>query len=192
MASSFDFAAARLTMVEGQVRTADVTDTAIVDAMRRVEREALCPPDKAAMAYADMEIPYAEGRWMMRPRDIAKLLQAIQPRAGERALCIAAPYAAAVLEAMGLSVERLEGEDLTAVPDNGFDVVVSEGAAAKAPQAWVDALADGGRLGVVERRGPVGKARLYLNSEGSISSREVFDSAAPLLPEFAPRPSFAF
>jgi len=45
---------------------------------------------------------------------------------------------------------------------------------------------------VVERRGPVGKARLYLNSEGSISSREVFDSAAPLLPEFAPRPSFAF
>ena len=192
MASSFDFAAARMTMVEGQVRTADVTDTSIVDAMRKVEREALCPPDKAALAYADMEIAYAEGRWMMRPRDIAKLLQAIQPRAGERALCIAAPYGAAVLEAMGLTVERLEGEDLTAVPDQGFEVVVCEGAVPKAPDAWIGALADGGRLGVVERRGPVGKARLYMNNEGQIASREVFDSAAPLLADFAPRPSFAF
>ncbi len=192
MASSFDFASARLTMVESQVRPSDVTDVALTDAMRKVEREAICPPDKAPLAYADAEIPYAPGRWLMRPRDIGKLLQAVQPRAGERALCIAAPYAAAVLEAMGLSVERVEGEDLTELPNHGFEVVVSEGAVAKAPQAWIEALCDGGRLGVVERRGPVGKARLYLNNEGLIASREVFDSAAPLLPQFAPRPSFAF
>ena len=192
MASSFDFAAARQTMVESQVRPSDVTDVTLTDAMRKVERETLCSPDKAPLAYADAEIPYAPGRWLMRPRDIGKLLQAVQPRAGERALCIAAPYAAAVLEAMGLTVERVDGEDLTQLPDHGFHVVVSEGAVAKAPQPWIDALDGGGRLGVVERRGPVGKARLYLNNEGLIASREVFDSSAPLLPEFAPRTSFAF
>ena len=191
MATSFDFAAARQTMVESQVRPADVTDTAIQDAMRTVARETLCP-DKAALAYADAEIPYAPGRWLMRPRDVAKLLQALQPRRGERALAIAAPYAAAVLEAMGLQVERLDGEDLTAAPAGPFDVAVCEGAVGAAPQAWIDTLAPGGRLGVVERRGPVGKARLYLNNDGQIGSREVFDSAAPLLPEFAPRATFAF
>jgi protein-L-isoaspartate(D-aspartate) O-methyltransferase len=191
MASSFDFASARQTMVESQVRPADVTDVAIQDAMRTVEREALVP-DKAAIAYADAEILYAPGRWLLRPRDIAKLLQALQPRTGERALAIAAPYAAAVLEVMGLSVERVDGEDLTALPEGCFDVIVSEGAVTRAPQAWLDALAVGGRLGVVERRGPVGKARIYLNTEGRVAGREVFDSAAPFLPEFAPRPTFAF
>ena len=44
----------------------------------------------------------------------------------------------------------------------------------------------------IEKESNVGKARLYLNSDGLISSREVFDSAAPLLPEFAPRQAFAF
>lgn len=191
MASSFDFASARLTMVESQVRPSDVTDTGIQDAMRTVERESLCPPDKASIAYADAEIPYAPGRWLLRPRDIAKLLQALQPRAGERALAIAAPYAAAVLEAMGLEVTSVDGEDLLAVT-GCYEVIVSEGAVSHAPQAWLDALGGGGRLGVVERRGPVGKAKVYMNAEGLIASREVFDSAAPLLPEFAPKPSFAF
>jgi protein-L-isoaspartate(D-aspartate) O-methyltransferase len=192
MAQSFDFAAARLTMVESQVRPADVTDHDIQDAMRTVARETLVPPERASLAYADAEIAYAQGRWLLRPRDVAKLLQALQPRRGETALAIAAPYAAAVLEAMGLRVTRLEGADLLAIPEGEFDVVISEGAVAQAPIGWCEALASGGRLGVVERRGPVGKARLYMNSDGLIASREVFDSAAPLLPEFAPRPAFAF
>ena len=57
-----DLAAARYNMVESQVRPADVTDHAIQDAMRRVERERLLPPDKRALAYADIEPPYGGGR----------------------------------------------------------------------------------------------------------------------------------
>ncbi len=95
---SFDLAAARTNMVDSQVRTADVTDLAIQDAMAAIAREALAPADQRFRAYADTELPYAPGRWMLRPRDIAKLLQALAPRAGERALAIAAPYGAAVLD----------------------------------------------------------------------------------------------
>ena len=87
---TFDFAAARQTMVESQVRVADVTDYAIQDAMRLVARETLLAPDKAYLAYADVELEYAPGRWLLKPRDVAKLLQAVRPRAGERALAIAA------------------------------------------------------------------------------------------------------
>jgi protein-L-isoaspartate(D-aspartate) O-methyltransferase len=189
---TFDFAAARLNMVESQVRTADVTDPKIPEAMRIVDREKLCLPDRAFLAYADVEARYAPGRWMMRPRDAGKILMSLNARPGERALAIAAPYLAAILEQMGLSVERADGDDLTQVPPGPFDVVVCEGAVGQAPQAWLDVLDERGRLAVVERRGPVGKARLYMRSENGISSREVFDSAAVLLPQFEPKASFAF
>ena len=99
---TFDFRAARLTMVESQVRTSDVTDTDLQDAMRTIPRERFCPEGKAFLAYAETEIEYAPGQFLMAPRDIAKLLQLLKPRSGETALAIAAPYAAAVLRQMEL------------------------------------------------------------------------------------------
>jgi protein-L-isoaspartate(D-aspartate) O-methyltransferase len=189
---TFDFGAARLNMVESQVRPSDVTDHKLVDAFRTVERERLCPPETAQFAYAEAEIAYAPGLWLMRPRDVAKLLQAIRPRAGERALAIAAPYAAAILEAMGLEVDRLDEGDLKTPKAGDYAVIVSEGAVDRAPAAWLAALAPGGRLAVVERQGAVGKARLYIQTEQGVASREVFDSNPQLLPGFAPEPRFAF
>jgi len=189
---TFDFAAARQNMVDCQVRPSDVTDLTIVDAMGSVARETLCAPGKAALAYADLEPPSASGRFLMRPRDVAKLLQALRPRPGERALAIAAPYAAAVLEAMGLVVDRLDGEDLSSPPRGGYDVAICEGAVAMVPRGWLSALGAGGRLAVVERTGPVGKARLYAASESGSACRELFDSTPPILPQFEPKPQFAF
>ncbi len=188
---TFDFAAARLNMLEGQVRTCDVTDWAIQDAIRTVPRESLCPDDKRSLAYADVEIPYGPGRWMMKPRDVSKLLQALRPRAGERALAIAAPYAAAVMQAMGLTVERLDDGDL-ATPSGGYDVVICEQAVSATPQGWLDALAPGGRLALVERNGPVGKAKLYVNSGSGLGCREAFDATPPMLPGFERKAQFAF
>jgi protein-L-isoaspartate(D-aspartate) O-methyltransferase len=188
---TFDFDAARLNMVESQVRPSDVTDHHLVEAFRNVARETLCPPEKAIFAYADAEIPYASGRWLMRPREVAKLLQAIRPRAGERALAIAAPYAAAIMQAMGLKVDRLDEGDLKTPASGDYAVIISEGAVDRAPAAWLSALAPGGRLAVVERRGPVGKARLYIHTDQGVASREVFDSSPPLLEGFAPEQRFA-
>lgn len=189
---TFDFAAARLNMVESQVRTQDVTDTEVQDAMMAVAREAIVPPERAAVAYADAEIPYGEGRSLMRPRDIGKVLQALRPRAGERALAIAAPYAAAVLEAMGLAVERFDDADLRDCPPGPYDLIVCEGAVDRVPESWTRALGPGGRLCVSERRGAVGTARLYVRTEEGVASREAFDCMAPLLPGFMPQPGFVF
>ena len=128
----------------------------------------------------------------MRPRDAGKLLQAVRPRRGERALAIAAPYLAAVMEAMGLQVTRLEEGDLSAPPKGEFDVVLCEGAVRPVPPAWLKALAPGGRLGVVERSGPAGKGRVYVCGEAGIGRREAFDASPPMLPGFEPRQQFAF
>jgi protein-L-isoaspartate(D-aspartate) O-methyltransferase len=96
-----DFAAARLNMVESQVRTQDVTDVRIHDAMRALPRERFVPEARAHLAYTDIEVEYAPGRWLLKPRDLSKLMQALRPMPGERALAISAPYAAAVLEELG-------------------------------------------------------------------------------------------
>ena len=186
-----DLAAARLNMVESQVRTQDVTDVRIQDAMRVIPRETFMPEGKTYLAYADLEAEYAPGRWLLKPRDVSKLIQALKPMPGERCLAIAAPYAAAVIEGMGISVERLDGTDLTAVSQSAYDVIVVEGAVARAPNAWLAGLAAGGRLGVVERDGPVGQAVLYLRAEDEIGRRDLFDAFPPLLAGFEPQRGFA-
>jgi protein-L-isoaspartate O-methyltransferase len=53
----FDAANARRLMVEGQVRTADVTDAAVLDAMLTLPRERFLPPSLAPLAYLDGDIP---------------------------------------------------------------------------------------------------------------------------------------
>jgi protein-L-isoaspartate(D-aspartate) O-methyltransferase len=187
-----DFAAARLNMVESQVRPADVTDVRLHDDMRSLAREGFLPPPKAYLAYADIEVEYAPGRSLLKPRDVAKLLQAVRPMPGERALAIAAPYAAAVLDHLGLSVTRLDEGDLSQAPAGSFDVIVCEGAVGRAPAAWLKALALRGRLGVVERDGPVGKACVYLCNEDGVGRREAFDATPPVMAGFAAEHGFAF
>jgi protein-L-isoaspartate(D-aspartate) O-methyltransferase len=187
-----DLAAARENMVESQVRTQDVTDVRIQDAMRDIARESVVPAAKSYLAYADIEVEYAPGRWLLRPRDVSKLLQAARPMPSERVLAIAAPYAALVLEAMGLPVTRLDGDDLTAIPAGEFDLVICEGAVGRAPASWLSALAPGGRVAVVERDGPVGKACLYLRAEDGVGRRELFDSTPPVLAGLEAQHGFAF
>ena len=187
---TFDYQAARLTMVESQVRTSDVTDLAVQDAMRVAARESLCPAGKSEIAYADAEIEYAPGLYLLRPRAIGKLLQALKPRAGETALAIAAPYGALVMRQIGCEVDEV---DAGKTPAKGkYRVIVVEGAVYDAPAAWCAALAEGGRMALIVRHGPMGKARLYERRDNRIVWREVFDAAAPFLPGFEPKAQFAF
>jgi len=207
-----DYAAARKLMVDSQVRVNDVTDRALQAALLDAPRERLLPADRAFAAYAEMEPEIAAGRRLMLPRDVSKLLMALAARPGERALAVAAPYAAVVLARMGLEVTAQESEaavfevagatladegvTATVAPlarpaGEGWDVIVSEAAVPVRPDAWLDALKVGGRLAVVERTGPTGKAILYVRGEQGLSRRELFDAAPPVLAELAPEPTFA-
>ncbi len=207
-----DFAAARKVMVDSQVRVNDVTDRALQAALLSVPREAFCAADKAFAAYGEVEVDIAGDRRLMQAREVAKLIQALDPRPGESALALAGPYAAAVLAAMGLSVTAQEADAAvfdvvgTALADAGvsvavapltqptgqdWDVIVSEGSVAVRPTAWINALRVGGRLAVVERSGPTGRAVLYIKGREGVSRRDLFDAAPPLLAEMSPAPAFA-
>ena len=75
-----DFAAARRMMVDGQVRTADVTDPRLLAAMLELPRERFFPEDKASLAYLDLDVPVSEPgqpvRRLLKPMVLAKLIQA--------------------------------------------------------------------------------------------------------------------
>lgn len=207
-----DFTAERKAMVDSQVRVNDVTNHDIHLAMLDVARESFCAPERAFAAYSEDSVVIAGNRRLMPARDVAKLLQAADPRAGEKALALAGPYAAAVLARMGLTVTAQEadqavfdvvGDALAAEgvqtvvaplsqPTGGdWDLIISEGGVSVVPEAWGAALRPGGRLVAVERQGAIGKAALFVRGREGLSRRELFDSSPSVLAELTPTPTFA-
>jgi protein-L-isoaspartate(D-aspartate) O-methyltransferase len=111
-----DFRTARRAMVDGQVRTSDVTHLGIIAAMLDIPREAFVPQAQAALAYLDRDVLIADAtatdkaRYLMKPMVLARLIQAADPIAASRILVIGAGtgYAAAVMSTLAGQVTALE------------------------------------------------------------------------------------
>ena len=69
-------------MVDSQIRPNKVTDPRILDAMRRLPRERFLPAALAPLAYADQDVPLGNGRVLLQPMVIARLVQARRAAAG--------------------------------------------------------------------------------------------------------------
>src|SRR3546814_11136370 len=81
-----DFAAARLNMVESQIRPNRVTDPRLVAAFETVAREAFVGEARRGIPYIDEDTEVAPGRYLMAPMVLGRLLQAAapQPSSAER------------------------------------------------------------------------------------------------------------
>lgn len=116
-----DFAAARANMVESQIRTSDVTDRRILNAMNELPREAFVPASLRELAYMDEEIaldgaaPGGKGRRLLAPMVFAKLIQIADIGPGDLVLdigCVTG-YSTAILARLADAVVGLEmDEDL--------------------------------------------------------------------------------
>src|SRR3954469_18464434 len=112
-----DFAAARLAMVESQLRPQGVTDPAVLAAMGELPREKFVPEQSRPLAYVDRGLALGSGRFLPAPAGLGELLTQMMPERGQRALVVGAGtgYSAAVLRHMGLDVVALESSpDLAA------------------------------------------------------------------------------
>ena len=91
-----DYRAARLNMVESQLRTNKVTDEAVLDAFLAVPRERFVPDHLDGIAYVDEDIPLGGGRFLLEPMVLARLMQiaAIGPEDGVLVIGAATGYAA--------------------------------------------------------------------------------------------------
>lgn len=107
------FSTARLKMVDGQVRTSDVTDRRVLDAMLTVPREAFVPAGRQALAYLDLDLDVSEGeakRFLIKPQLTGKLLQAAEIGEGDNVLVVgcATGYLAALTAKLARQVTATE------------------------------------------------------------------------------------
>ncbi len=215
-----DFAAARGAMVDCQVRPADVTRYAIIDAMLSVPRERFVPKTRRDIAYADCEVEMASGRMMLAPRTLGKMLEAAQIDASDLVLDLAAGtgYTTALVSRMAEAVVAIEadaamvetatglladleidngvvavGDPVDGDPAHGpYDVIILNGAVEKVPESLTDQLKDGGRLVTIFMDGPVGQCRVLVRSGATVSHSIAFDATAPVLDGFHAERAFAF
>lgn len=109
------FSTARQKMVDGQVRTNDVTDRRILDAMLAVPREVFVPASRQALAYLDLDLDVSEGgakRYLIKPQLIGKLLQAAEIGEGDNVLVVgcATGYLAALTAKLARQVTATESD----------------------------------------------------------------------------------
>ncbi len=216
-----DYRAARLNMVESQLRTNKVTDEAVLDAFLAIPRERFVPDHLDGNAYVDADIPLGGGRFLLQPMVLARLMQiaAIGPEDGVLVIGAATGYASAVIARCAARVVAVESDAALAATARArlqelqlgnvtlleghleegypagapYEVIVIAGAVASVPDALARQLADRGRLAtVVKNSAAMGQGVLMTRTSGHLSQRAVFDAGTPFLPGFAPAPGFVF
>lgn len=215
------FADRRNRMVDSQVRPNKVTDPRIIAAMRHLPRERFVPAAMAALAYADADVPLGDGRVLIEPMAIARMVQLTAVATGERTLVVGAGtgYGAALLAACGARVTALEeSPSLLAMarsvlaelapsvslvsgplatgwpPGAPYDVILIEGAVRDVPPAIAEQLhKETGRLvAVCVGGGTCGQAVLAEATMAGLRTQPMFDCATPLIPSLLPVPAFVF
>jgi protein-L-isoaspartate(D-aspartate) O-methyltransferase len=139
-------------MVELQLRGRDIVDEAVLRAMERVPRELFVPGKQQGRAYDDAALPLAHGQTISQPYMVARIVEALATRPGERVLDVGtgSGYQAAVLAALGTDVVTIERipeladqarASLAAAGYNGVEVVVGDGTLGMPDRAPFDAIA---------------------------------------------------
>lgn len=214
---NIDYARARETMVEQQVRPWDVLDPRVLETIATVPREAYVPAALRTLAYADTALPLGHGEFMMKPVLEGRALQALLVDADECVLeigagsgyltaCLArlarevvaierhpdlADAARARLAAQGCGNARIETADaLSWDNQQQFDAICVSAAVDTLPPRFLEWLKPGGRLFVVQGRSPAMDATLVHREVNGLRTESLFETDLPYLAGTAPQPEF--
>ena len=205
-----DIELARANMIESQIRTWDVLDPRVLDALESLRREHFVPDAHRDLAFADLEIPLGHGQVMLPPKLEARLAQELGLSATDRVLEVGtgSGFQAALLSRLSArvtSVEilpelaqaaraRLAREGITNVTvEEGnaaegwerhapYDGIVLTGAVPSLADTLQRQLAPGGRLIAVVGSAPIMTARLVTCvSAGVYRAEGLFETQIPPL-----------
>lgn len=214
-----DFAARRTTMVDTQVRPADVTKFPIIDAMLSVPREEFVPDALREAAYVGENLELAAARVVLEPRTLAKMLDALDVQSDELVLDIGSAfgYSSAVIARIAQAVVALEsdsemaqeaqaalgnldidnvvvqqGELAEGAAQHGpYDAIMIEGGVEELPAAIMEQLKDGGRIACLFMSGALGVVRVGHKIGGHVDWWDEFNATAPVLAGFERKVAFA-
>ena len=164
----------RRRMVERHVEARGVHDSAVLDAMRAVPREAFLPEKLAEFAYDDTPLPIEEGQTISQPFIVAAMAEALNLGPHDRVLEIGtgSGYAAAVIAEIAEKVYTIErhrvladqaerrlraldyhnvyvlcGDGTLGWPEHApFDAILVSAGGPEVPRVLIEQLAPGGRI----------------------------------------------
>lgn len=215
-----DSSAARENMIKNQILPNRVTDPLVIEAMGAVPRDIFVPRALRGVAYVDEDLAIGDGRHLIEPLVMARMLQAARLGPADVVLDVGCGtgYSAAVLARMASTVVALESDtslseraaetlgDLgldNAVVITGplregspaqapFDAIFIGGAVPEVPKTLRSQLADGGRLVAVLTERGAGRVIVVERHGDAFGQRTVFDANAPSLPGFELEDTFVF
>ncbi len=208
---------ARFNMIQQQIRPWGVTDERVLATLAAIPREHFVPDAYRGLAYADIEVPLGQGHFMLAPKVVAHLLQALSIGPADRILEIGtgSGYVTACLKDLGGAVISLEidpeladlakenlgdsdprrleirvADGLAGHIDGGpFDVIAVTGSLpdASALGGLEAQLALHGRLFAIVGEEPAMAATLVTHGPEGFNRKTLFETAAPPLAK-APEP----
>ncbi len=199
-----EFAQQREQMVETQLKSRDIQNERILNAMKKVPRHRFMPASVRHYAYIDSPVPIGEGQTISQPYIVGLMTQTVDPGPGDRALEVGtgSGYQAAVLgelvqevytieiipdlaERAGKmlselgydNVEVRQGDGYQGWPEEApFDIILVTAAPEIIPQPLIDQLAEGGRLVVpVGPQGEIQTLTLVTREKGEVKRTYITD-----------------
>lgn len=183
-------------MVDCQLATNNVISHRLIEAMGTIPREKFLPENKQKFAYIDEDILIGEGRYMIEPMIIARMIQAVEPQNSDVVLEIGSGsgYSAAVLSKLCETVIAVESkkelnhhagktwseldmcnivqissENETEIQANApYDIILMNGAVESVPMYFAKELKkDTGRMVCVVRKDPKAGGKAVLVTNSS-------------------------
>ena len=207
-----DYTTRRTTMVDTQIRPSDVTKFPIIEAMLNVAREEFVPDRLREAAYVGENLDLGQGRVMLEPRTLAKMLDALDLQRSDLVLDLGCGlgYSAAVAARLAEAVVAVESDEAMAdeaqailsregadnvimhqaplaegAPQHGpYDAIMVQGGVTEVPEALIGQIKDGGRIACLFMHGALGVVRIGYWLDGKISWRDAFNASAPVLAGF--------
>lgn len=195
-----DFAAARRNMIESQVRTWEVLDDRVLQALDRVPRHEFVPEESIDWAYIDYQVPLGIGEYMLSPTVEARLVQELRLNPDDKVLEVGtgSGYVTALLAELAgevWSVEVTPGFKVEAeqrlqrmgynnvrveVGDGSkgwerqapFDAILVTGAMPYLPEVFKEQLNPGGRIVCILDSAPPVQEATRLTRVGADAFRE--------------------
>jgi protein-L-isoaspartate(D-aspartate) O-methyltransferase len=194
------YTSARNDMVKYQISDRGISNSEVLDAMRKIPRHLFVPAEYQNEAYGDYPLPIGHGQTISQPYIVAYMTAAVKPDKKKKVLEIGtgSGYQAAVIAEIADTVYTIEivpelaNESATRLKNMGynniicksgdgyngwsehspFDIIIVTAAAAEIPKPLIDQLAENGRLIIpVGRPGELQNLMLLIKKKGKLEKK---------------------
>ncbi len=209
-------------MLESQIRPNKVIDESVLSAFSEIPRELFVQKSMRDIAYIDEDLPLSNGRYLMEPMILARLIQSLELSVSDNVMIIGVGtgYSAAIISQIVASVIGIESRanliqkaesNLTSLDitnavlfkerlqdgyskEAPYNAILIDGGVSFIPDNILNQLANDGRLVSIYRSKAetAGEASLWMRAARKFSRTCLFNAQVPTLEEFKLKQEFSF